>query len=83
MLSFWLPVCAVLLYAIEIVCVAFQFGIWGRMCNLIASVPDHCCFIYYALPDALLSPAEGTENSVATFTSLETFPYHTLLLGVD
>ena len=30
-----------------IVCVPFPYGVWGRMCNLIVSVDDHCLFIYY------------------------------------
>ena len=39
---------AVLLYAILIVCVPLPCGDWGRMWNSIASVPDHCLFIYYS-----------------------------------
>ena len=36
-----------LFYAVLSVCVPFPFGVWGRMWNLIVSVPDHCLFIYF------------------------------------
>ena len=39
-LSSWLSSCAVLLYSALIVCASFQFGVWGRMWNLIVTVPD-------------------------------------------
>ena len=44
-LSSWLSACAVLHYAILIVCAPFPFGVWGRMMNSIVSVPDHCLFV--------------------------------------
>ena len=31
-----------------IICVPFPFGVWGRKCNSIVSVPDHCLFIYFS-----------------------------------
>ena len=34
------------LSAVFVVRVPFPFGVWGRMWNLIVSVPDHCLFIY-------------------------------------
>ena len=33
------------LSAVLVVHVPFPFGVWGRMWNLIVSVPDHCLFI--------------------------------------
>ena len=33
--------------AVLIVGVPFPFGVYGRMWNSIASVPDHCLFIYF------------------------------------
>ena len=36
--------------AILVVRVPFQFGVWGRVWNSIASVPDHCLsFIYFGI----------------------------------
>ena len=34
--------------AVLVVHVPFPFDVWGRMWNLIISVPDHCFFIYFA-----------------------------------
>ena len=34
--------CAVLLYAVLIVCVLFPFCVWDRMWNSIVSIPDQC-----------------------------------------
>ena len=48
-LSSWLSACAVLLNAIFIVCIPLPFGVYGRMWNLIVSVPDHCLLIYFSI----------------------------------
>ena len=32
---------------INLIRFSFPFGVWGRMWNLIVSVPDHCLFIYF------------------------------------
>ena len=48
-LSSWLSACAVLLYAVLIVCVPFPFGVWGRMWNSIVSVPNHGLFILFPI----------------------------------
>ena len=42
----WLSDCAVLLYAVQMACIAFLFGVWDMMSNSIVSVSDHCIFIY-------------------------------------
>ena len=47
-LTSWLSACAVLLYAVLIVCVPFPYGVWGRMWNSILSVSDHCLVIYFS-----------------------------------
>ena len=41
------PLCCFNLSAVLVVRVPFPFGVWGRMWNSIASVPDHCLFIYF------------------------------------
>ena len=43
---FGFPLVLLLFQAVLIVCFPFPFGVWGRMWNLIVSVPDHCLFIY-------------------------------------
>ena len=40
--------------AVLIVRVPFQFGVSGKMWNSIASVPDHCLFIYFQFADPLM-----------------------------
>ena len=47
-LTSWLSAYAVLRYAVLIVCVPFPLDIWGRMCNAIVSVSDHCLLVYLA-----------------------------------
>ena len=37
-----------LFYTALIVCAPFPFGVWGRIWNLIVSVPDRCLFIYFS-----------------------------------
>ena len=40
------PHMLLLFYAVLIVCISLPLGVWGRMWNLIVSVPDHCPFFY-------------------------------------
>ena len=47
-LSSWLSALVVLISCrLNCVCVRFPLGVWGRMWNSIASVPDLCFFIYF------------------------------------
>ena len=44
-LSPWLFTCYFYFSAVLVVRVPFPFGVWGRVWNLIVSVPDYCIFI--------------------------------------
>ena len=41
--------CCYVFSAVLVVRVPFLFGAWGRIWNSIASVPDLCIFIYFAV----------------------------------
>ena len=41
--------CCFIFSAVLVVRVRFPFGVWGRVWNLIASLPDHCLFIYFPM----------------------------------
>ena len=44
----WLFTCVVFIFSVvSVVHVPFPFGVRGRVCNSIVSVPDHCLFIYF------------------------------------
>ena len=47
-LTFWLFAFPGLVYAVLIVCVPCLYGVWGRMWNLIVSVPEQCIFVYFS-----------------------------------
>ena len=47
----WFFTCVVFISsAVLVVHVPFLFSVWGRVWNLIVSVPDHCLFIYFTSP---------------------------------
>ena len=59
--------------AVLVVRVPFSFGIWGIVWNSIASVPDHCFFIFFVKKDLKIVKAHDTMtvgNSVTTMNIL-------------
>ena len=49
--------------------VPFPFGVWDRMCNSIVSVPEHCLFIYFTVPNVCQNrrPYEPSQEIMVLF----------------
>ena len=72
-LTSWFSASDVFPYVVLIVCVPFPYGVWGRMCNSIISVPEHSLFINTSVlvhgPDKFLLPVTETKSNNTFYES--------------
>ena len=69
-LTSWLSAYPVFRNAVEIVCVPFPFGVWGKMWNSIVSVPDELPYVHFAACDRLMNNGVNLWKAFLKYTKL-------------